>query len=75
MAEIIKFSGLTSLPEPPKTLLQKAKKWGMKKCIVIGTDAEGKTIFGGSFSDAAEIVLLLELAKKFVLENDIARSI
>ena len=73
MAEIINLSGVNFLPETPKSVLQKAKKWGMKRCIVIGFDENERVIFGGSFSDAGDILMLLELAKKHLLENLLAR--
>ena len=74
MADILHWSGLTVLPETPKNLLKKASKWGMERCIVIGYDKDNKMILGGSFSEAADIVMLLEMAKQFVLNNNIARE-
>lgn len=73
MAEFLLFDGLTSLPESPESVLDKAKEWGMEKCIIVGYSPEGRMIFGGSFCEPGEIVLLLELAKKFVIDNEIMR--
>ncbi len=75
MTDIINFTGTTFLPEPPKSLLQKAKKWGMNRCIVIGFDENEQMIFGGSFAESGDILMLLELAKKHLLENQLARQI
>ena len=74
MADIIKMGGLTFAPESPESVLEKAKGWGMERCIVAGFNERGGLIFGGSFAEAGDIVLLLEMAKKFVIENDIARE-
>ena len=69
MGDIIKFSGITTIEIPPADQLEKAKSWGMTKCIVIGTDDEGEFYCGGSFSDSAQIYWLLGLARKEILEG------
>lgn len=73
MAEIVKFNGNTILPTTPKSILQQAKSWGMERCLVVGEDAEGNLKFGGSFCDAGDVLMLLELAKKFIIDNHFAR--
>jgi hypothetical protein len=75
MAEILQFNGVTFLPESPKAMLQKAKKWDMKRCVVIGFDANGEMVFGGSFAEAGDILMLLELARQFVVNNHFGRSV
>jgi hypothetical protein len=74
MAEVVKFPGNTLLPTTPKKILQQAKSWDMDRCLVIGEDAEGKLKFGGSFCEAGDVLMMLELAKKFILENHFARQ-
>ena len=73
MADILRFDGMTFLPESPESVLDKAKEWGMTRCMIVGSNENGDLVFGGSFADAGDMVLLLELAKKFVLDNNIAR--
>lgn len=62
-AQIIPLGTVTCVDEPPDTLLEKAKAWGMDRCVVLGFDENGGFYFGGSFSNLAEIVLLLEAGK------------
>lgn len=75
MAEIVKFTGLTYLPAKPKDILQQAKKWEMQKCIVIGFDEGSNLKFGGTTCELGEILAMLELAKKFAVDNMIAREL
>jgi len=75
MAEIVKFTGCTYLPAKPKDILQQAKKWGMDSCIVIGFDGEANLKFGGTTCELGEILEMLELAKKFAVDNIIARRL
>lgn len=61
---VIPMRGLiTTVDEPPEQMLEKAKAWGMKRCVVLGEDADGKLVWGASFSDAETINWLLDLAK------------
>ena len=66
-ADVVSFTGETTLDEPPAGLLEKAKDWGMVRCLVIGTHEDGSLAIGGSFSDVGEMLLLLERAKRDVL--------
>ncbi len=73
MAEIVKFTGNTLMPTTPKSILTQAKKWEMDRCIIIGETKGGELKFGGSFCEAGDVLMLLELAKKFIIENHFAR--
>lgn len=68
-AEILAFTGLTILPDDPKAALEKAKGWGMEKVVIVGLDRRGMLVFGGTHSTAGEALLLLEIAKKRVMET------
>lgn len=71
MADIIKFTGNTILPEDPNGVLEKAKSWGLARVIIIGACESGEFVFGGSHSEIAESILLLEIAKRrLVAEAD-----
>jgi len=70
MGEVLPFEGLTTVEIPPAELLDKAKEWGMTKCLVIGVDVDGDLCFGGSFSDVPLINLLLDHAKLHILDVD-----
>lgn len=74
MAEILKYEGLTTLSEPAESVLEKAKGWGMDRCVIIGYRQDGSLAFGGNHAEAPEILMLLELAKKWLLENNFARE-
>lgn len=60
---VLAFTGATTVPEPPEQFLEKAKAWKMRRCIVIGEDENGGLVWGGSFSEAATINWLIDLAK------------
>ena len=63
MAEVIKFTGMTTIPEPSEQVLEKAKAWDLETVIVLGTDSNGDLQWGGNFSDVEAINLLLDAAK------------
>lgn len=69
MTNLVIFDGITLMDEPFEQLLEKAKEWPINRCLVVGYDAEGAVLVGGSFSDIPEIVLLLEAAKRFFIED------
>jgi hypothetical protein len=69
MADIIPIHRIIRLPTVPAEMLEKAKDWGMDRCLVIGFHDDHSVSFGGSFSDSGDIVLLLELAKQYILNN------
>lgn len=72
--KVIPFTGFTTLSEPCESLLEKAKLWGMEKCLVIGIDEEGALLFGGSFWNEGESILMLERAKKIIVDNNTATN-
>lgn len=63
MGEVLKFRGITTVDEPPESILEKAKGWGMTQCVVLGFDEHAGLKFGGSLSDAGQIMLMLEAAR------------
>lgn len=69
MGQVIEFTGATSVPEDPAITLERAKGWGLKSVVIIGFTPDDELQFGGSISDAPEILLLLELAKKRLFET------
>lgn len=75
MAEIINFSGNTFADCDATTILEQAKDWEMKKCVVIGFDEDSNLKCGGTTCELGQILELLELAKKFVVDNRIMRKI
>ena len=65
---VVEFPGTTTVHEPAEKLLEKAKDWGLHDALVLG-QADGQFMFGGNMGDSAEILWLLELAKKQILDN------
>ena len=55
--------------EAPETLLEEAKSWGLRQCIVIGQDRAGKFWRGSSTSDGNLINYLLDIAKRECLDT------
>lgn len=73
---VVPMRGLiTTVDEPPAQVLEKAKDWGMKRCVVLGEGQDGRLVWGASFSDAETINWLLDLAKHDIIyqarNNDI----
>ena len=69
MGDVVGFTGITTIDCSAEDALEKAKEWGMDSCVVAGFDKDNGFHFGGSTSDIARIVLILELAKKHILEQ------
>jgi hypothetical protein len=67
MGEVVKFTGITTVPEPPEITLEKAKSWGLERVVIIGADANGDLLFGASFSEVESINFLIDKAKQKVL--------
>ncbi|QDP62905.1 MAG: hypothetical protein Unbinned5081contig1002_10 [Prokaryotic dsDNA virus sp.] len=65
-AEIYEFTGLTKLPLDPNKVIGYAED--LKECVVIGIDADGEIYVAGSSGDVANVVYLIELGKKYMLE-------
>ena len=63
MGEVVGFTGITKVDCTPEEVLEKAKDWGMVSCCIVGFDKDNNFHFGGSISDIAQIVLMLEIGK------------
>lgn len=68
MGNIEQFPDITCIKEHADDTLEKAKGQ-MDRVIFIGFSENDEFIFGGSFSEVPEILFLLELAKKELLED------
>jgi hypothetical protein len=69
MGEVLRFRGITTVDETADQVLEKAKTWGMAKCIIIGLDDAGILKFGGTLSEAGEIMIMIEAAKIELIKN------
>jgi hypothetical protein len=69
MAEVIQLHGSTTLEIPPDRVLDGAKTEELQTVFVVGWCKTGESYFASSTGDCAELLLLLELAKKSVMEQ------
>ncbi len=63
MGKVIEWSGITKVDFTPDFLMDKARKWDMEHCLIIGHTESGELRFGGTTCDTAEVLLLLERAR------------
>ena len=68
--KIIPFGGITYLDLPTDRILEEAKGDCSDGVVIIGFDDEGELYFASSMADGGEVIWLLELAKKRLLEQD-----
>lgn len=68
MGEVVELGVVTSLPVPSEKLLQKAIEGGVTNVVIIGYDPEGQFWFASSDADGGDVIWLLEMAKKKILE-------
>lgn len=66
---IVEFDGITSLDIPPPRILAKAAGAKLESVVVIGFREDGNFYFASSGADGGDVLWLLELAKKQLLET------
>lgn len=74
-SKVVIFPGMTTVPDTPENILEKAKDWGMRECLVIGFDQEDNLTIGGSTCDTRDLVFLLTRAMWFFQANEFARRV
>ncbi len=67
-ADIIEFNGITKLDLHPDRILDAAKEFDLTDVVIIGYDSNEDFYFASSKADGAEVLWLLELGKKKLLE-------
>jgi len=65
--KVTQLGGLTTAPGSFKKVLKCAEE-SLEHGLIIGWDNDGELYFAGSFSETADILLLLERAKQRLLE-------
>jgi len=69
MGDVVEMAGLvTVLDIPPTRILAKAAAAKLESVVVIGFDKEGDFYFASSKADGSDVLWLIELAKKKLLE-------
>jgi hypothetical protein len=66
-AQIIDFTGITSLDLDPDRVLAKAQGQ-LKGVVVLGYDQDGEFYAASSYADGGDMLWLLEICKKKLLE-------
>lgn len=67
-ASVVRFPGVTKLNTDPQQVLSFAMDDKVSSAVVIGWDADGDFYFASSLADGAEVLWLLKLAEKRLLE-------
>lgn len=68
MGEVIAFPGLTKADVPVENVLAGATEADIAEVVVIGFTRAGEFYFAASKADGSDVLWLLELAKKRLLE-------
>ena len=68
MGEVIIMEGVTRVDLNPERVLDAAIDVGLTDAIVIGWDKEGELYFASSIAGGADVLWLLEKAKKELLD-------
>jgi len=65
---IVDFRGVTFLDMPPERIICRAEKHNFQDILILGYDDKGEFVFLSSKADGGDVLWLLELAKKLLLE-------
>lgn len=65
---VVELSVVTRLDIPAERVLRKATESGLGKVVVIGYDREGEFYFASSVADGGDVLWLMALAKKKLLD-------
>lgn len=66
---VVDLNVVTSLPVPSEKLLAKALENGVTNVVILGYDPAGDFYFASSDADGGDVLWLLEIAKKRLLET------
>jgi hypothetical protein len=66
---VVDLDVITSLPMPSEKLLTKALENGVTNVVILGYDPDGDFYFASSDADGGDVLWLLDIAKKRLLET------
>lgn len=66
--KVLMFNGITRLDIPVDRIISNAKKAKLDEIVVLGFGKDGDFYFGASKADGGDILWLLELAKRRLME-------
>ena len=68
MSNVIPLGNITRLDLPVDRVLESAKDQ-LEGVIIMGYDKEGNSYFASTYADGGEVLWLLEMCKKLLLEQ------
>jgi hypothetical protein len=68
MGEVVDLNVVTKLDLPPEKVLNKAADVKFLDVVILGFDEEGDFYFAASSADGGDVLWLLEMAKKQLME-------
>ena len=68
-AQVVPFTGITTLDVDPISVLEAAKEAGMTEVVICGFDADGNEYFASSMADAGAAGFHLDRAKWNVMRQ------
>ena len=71
MSDVIDLPVITTLDIPPEKILNSAIKAEITTAVVVGWDKNGELYFTSSVSDGGEVLWLLEIAKKALMDIEL----
>jgi hypothetical protein len=69
MTTVVPFSGTTRLDIPAARVLQGATDAALQTAVVIGWDAKGEFYFASSAADGAEVLWLIKVTEKKLMDE------
>jgi hypothetical protein len=67
--KILEFNGVTRLDINPDIVIAAAQKRRLDGIIMIGLEEDGEFFFASSYADGGDVLWLMELAKKRLMED------
>ena len=68
MADVIPLGGITTLDIPVDSVLDGAKEHDLEHILLIGKCSTGEFYFAANHSDGADLMWMLEICKKAILD-------
>lgn len=71
MSDVVRFPGVSRIDTPVESVMKVAADRGLSDVVVVGWDAEGEFYFASSYAAGPEVLWLLALAQKRLLEVEV----
>ena len=70
MGEVLEFTGATKVDIPPEKVIEGASEERLKSVFIVGWDQDDNLFMASSDGSIGEILHLLEIAKRELLNGD-----